>query len=149
MSSTTRNVAAEVRFVEEGHHVFSTGAGTVLVHSDSRPGVTYAVTCRGVVDGAGRALVQFACTCPGGSTQPSLGVVCCKHAAGLARRLEREQLARFDADGLWHVGDAAPAPRPLTAAARAGGIAAPGYRDTTARPPLSAAERERMLRDEL
>jgi hypothetical protein len=92
----TRNlpkaVAAEVRFVEEGHHVFgTTGEGHYRVVSDSRPGVTYEVTVTRWTD-----LLRASCDCPAGNHSRHGTPVPCKHSAGVLRRLEREGLARFD-----------------------------------------------------
>jgi hypothetical protein len=88
-----RNLHAELRHVESGHRVRLAPDGRcALVTSDSEPGVTRRVRAEGV-----NGLVRFACDCPAGSNlHVADGDVKCRHSAGLARRLEREGLARFD-----------------------------------------------------
>ena len=95
-----RNLAAECRFVEEGHHVrLDADHHVLLVTSDTRPGVTYELVPRGV----GGYLV-VTCSCPAGVHRSvAAGQVPCKHASGVARRLEREGLACLGRDGLWRV----------------------------------------------
>lgn len=104
LTAAQRNVAAECRFVEEGHRVY-------LVHdhaevkSDTLDRVTYEVRAHGEGD-----LVVFSCTCTGGrrGRQVPRGVTPCKHAAGLGRRLERAGLADWvPVTGRWHVTDKA------------------------------------------
>lgn len=104
-----RNVAAEARAVEEGHHARVQDDGSVKVTSDTHGdlGKWYRVEYVAHMDG----LISFSCR-PGGpmayrddhlaaSSMP--GSVPCKHAALAARRLEREGLARYDDNGRWSV----------------------------------------------
>lgn len=100
-------LAAECRAVEEGHHArWDDARQRFLVKSDSGPR-TYEITVQAVVPAnlACAAWLSFGCTCPAGvrgrtSTRP----VPCKHAALVARRLERMGLATWDAahNGPWH-----------------------------------------------
>lgn len=106
-----RNLAAEVRAVEEGHLCrVDADRGRFLVKADSWDG-TYELTAQAVGD-----LVRFSCQptpaakAPRGvqrhARQVPLGVAPCKHAALVARRLERAGLVRFDGR-LWrYVGGA-------------------------------------------
>lgn len=108
-----RNLAAEVRAVEEGHRALLNGripvalpASFCNVVSDTKPGKRYQV--RASASPAGPII--FTCEPQGrhayeddhlGLTGEP-GIVCCKHAAVAARRLEREGLARLDATtGCW------------------------------------------------
>jgi hypothetical protein len=96
---TNPNIAAEVRAVEEGHlcrldaqrHCF-------IVRSDSGPR-TYELR-----PGAMGDLLTVSCTCPAGikGRQRPAGTVGCKHAALVARRMEREGFAHFDGES-WRV----------------------------------------------
>lgn len=96
-SAGQRNVAAECRFVTEGHRTYMVGDHAEVV-SDSLDRVRYEVRAYGVGD-----LAVFSCTCPGNRRQPPRGVTPCKHAAGVARRLERAGfLAWHEDDGRWH-----------------------------------------------
>jgi hypothetical protein len=97
-------VAAEVRFVEEGHHTFATLEGSYRVVSDTRPGVTYEVTIVAWTD-----LLRGLCNCPAGTHSRHGTEVPCKHTAGVFRRLEREGLARFDGR-VWRDTHYTPAP---------------------------------------
>jgi hypothetical protein len=90
-SRLPKAVAAEVRFVEEGHHTFATLEGSYEVHSDTWPGVRYTVTIVAWTD-----LLRGLCNCPAGNHSRHGTPVPCKHTAGVLRRLEREGLARFD-----------------------------------------------------
>lgn len=116
MTPAERNLAAEVRAVEEGHHALlvvpldaydrPTGPPEVTVVSDTRAGKRYQVQATASPGGP----IIFTCT-PAGThaydddhqhLQGELGIVPCKHAAVAARRLEREHLARLDeASGTW------------------------------------------------
>jgi hypothetical protein len=89
-------LAAEVRAVEEGHNARVLPDGSVLVKSDSHPG-SYVVRVGRVVGGQ----ISLRCTCPSGAYRTSLPIPC-KHAALVARRLEREGLAYYD-DGVWRM----------------------------------------------
>lgn len=91
MNRLPKAVAAEVRFVEEGHHTFTKLEGSYSVISDTRPGVTYTVTVVSWLD-----LLRGLCNCPAGNHSRHGTPVPCKHTAGVFRRLEREGLARFD-----------------------------------------------------
>lgn len=103
-NAARRNLAAEERAVEEGHRAFVQDDGSVLVVSDTFEHKRYRVT----FTDAGTGIV-FRCTPQGhrafeadhldASAPP--GVVCCKHAAVAARRLERERLAEFTSAGVW------------------------------------------------
>lgn len=85
-------IAAEVRFVEEGHRVnLDTAAHAFTVVSDTRPGVKYEIT----VGRRGAELV-FHCTCPAGRFAKGNRPCPCKHSVGVARRGEREGWASFD-----------------------------------------------------
>lgn len=98
---TERMIAAECRFVEEGHHVRLAGDGAhMLVTSDVLPRVTYRVG----VSMVGETIV-FTCDhiCYDRRTgeridgrQPARTFTPCKHGAGCARRLAREGLVRWD-----------------------------------------------------
>ncbi len=95
-----RNLSAEVRAVEAGHHArLAPDHRSFLVSSDTRPGVTYTVVPVGV-----GGLVRSVCDCPAGRSRGAatgLGSVPCMHCSVVLRRMEREGLVRFD--GLWHV----------------------------------------------
>ena len=111
------NVAAETRFVEEGHHALLLPDGSVKVVSDSTDGRWYEVRFHA---GYAGDLVVFHCEPRGRDTYQNghldltgrPGVVPCKHAAGAARRLSREGLIRFEAHG-WTATDAAVVPDPV------------------------------------
>lgn len=105
-----RNLAAEVRGVEEGHRAFlvvDDDDGPYLrVVSDSHPNKAYMV--KAVAFGAGER-VQFTCKPMGNkayeddhlyATQAP-GFAPCKHAAVAARRLEREGLLVWQG-GAWY-----------------------------------------------
>lgn len=104
-----RNVAAEVRAVEEGHRARVQEDGSVNVTSDTHGdlGKWFHVTFVAHVDG----LISFSCRPEGpmaykddhlaASSTP--GSTPCKHAALAARRLEREGLAQYDGHGRWSV----------------------------------------------
>lgn len=87
-----RNLAAEVRAVEEGHHCrIDHDRGLFLVRSDTS-GRTYELTAY-----ARDGRVVVSCTCPAGVKRSvPAGQAKCKHAALVCRWLEREGLARFD-----------------------------------------------------
>lgn len=104
MTPAERNLAAEVRAVEEGHRAVVQEGGWVRVVSDVRTGKWYRVEFAGW-----RGMpVVFTCR-PGGDgayqgdhrNTTGVGVTPCKHAALAARRLEREGLAHLDAEGKW------------------------------------------------
>jgi hypothetical protein len=88
--SLSRTIAAEARAVEEGHHAWADGRRFRIV-SDTTD-LRYLVS----VAGMGDANVLFICDHPivrGFSTRPHAtnpGDATCKHAALVARRLERE-----------------------------------------------------------
>ncbi len=88
-----RNLAAEVRAIEEGHIArLALERGVLLVTSDTRPGVIYELVPQGR-----NGLLHISCTCPGATPDRGApGDLACKHAALVARRLERAGLARFD-----------------------------------------------------
>lgn len=98
-----RNLAAEVRAVEEGHRAFVMPGGWVRVVSDTHAGKTYRVEFVAV-----GGLVSFSCRPEGEhaytddhlAASAAPGVTPCKHAALAARRLEREGLARLEG-GHW------------------------------------------------
>lgn len=96
-STASRNLAAEVRAVEEGHKVrIDHARGVFLVRSDSGPR-TYALTAQGQ-DG----VVVVSCDCPAGvRTQVPRGQVPCKHAALICQRLGRAGLVMLDDFGKW------------------------------------------------
>jgi hypothetical protein len=123
-----RNLAAEVRGMEEGHHAWLvtdeafalTGAGpqraALKVKSDTKPGKWYGVDANALPAGP----VSFTC-CPFGDhayeddhllLTGELGIVPCKHAAVAARRLERAGLVHLDPlTGTWlDTREAAPQP---------------------------------------
>lgn len=87
-----RNLGAEVRAVEEGHRCrLDAARGLFLVKSDTS-GRTYELGAKAYDD-----LVAIHCTCPAGvKRHVPAGQTVCKHAALVARRLEREGLVRFD-----------------------------------------------------
>ncbi len=102
-STAARNLAAEVRAVEEGHRARLDGA-SVVVTSDTVHGKQFRVGAASVPGGP----IQFVCTPEGagafrsdhGRCTAAPGTTGCKHAALAARRLEREGLAALDA-GVW------------------------------------------------
>jgi hypothetical protein len=102
-------VAAEVRFVEEGHHVFLLAEGTYHVISDSLPNTTYTVEIVKFMD-----LLRGLCDCKAGRHARHGTDVPCKHVAGMFRRLEREGVAVFDGTS-WRDPSYTPPP-PLTEA---------------------------------
>ncbi len=94
MTRPQRNLAAELRAVEEGHVArLALERGVLLVCSDTRPGVVYELRPE-----SHNGLLYVTCTCPSGSCadRGAPGDLACKHAALVARRLERTGLARFD-----------------------------------------------------
>lgn len=94
MSRTTaqRTLDAEVRAVSEGHKARLSGDGkTFSVKSDTTD-ATYQVGVKVVAD-----VVVFTCSCPYGQHGPTS--IPCKHGALAARRLERENLLRWEAGG--------------------------------------------------
>lgn len=103
-----RNLAAEVRAVEEGHHARLMADGHYRIPSDVDDGLWYAVTFHCPPYGGP---IWFSCDPVNNhgvyveanhrhrTAEP--GVTCCKHAALVARRLERDNpLVRWDG-GLW------------------------------------------------
>ncbi len=116
MESTpaTRNLAAEVRAVEEGHRARLDGA-SLVVTSDTHHGKQFRITA--TTPWAGQP-VTFTCTPEGdgafrndhGRRTAQPGVCGCKHAALAARRLEREGIVVLAA-GQWVASElAGPAP---------------------------------------
>lgn len=115
-----RAIAAEARAVEEGHHaLWDASAGCFTVKSDSLDGVSYQVRPEALVTGRTAVSLRFTCTCRG--ARGSAALLPCKHAALVARRLERMRLARFDTPAatwrplgaLLEAAQAAHAPRPV------------------------------------
>lgn len=111
-----RNLAAEARAVEEGHHARIMPGGWVKITSDSYREKWYEVLFVAHTDG----LVSFVCRPRGRfafredhlyACSGVPGCLPCKHAALAARRLEREGLAALDAAGRWRA-----TPRALAAA---------------------------------
>jgi hypothetical protein len=123
-----RNLAAEVRGVEEGHHAFlisdpglmkrdAGGRAALKVKSDTKPGKWYGVNATASPGGP----VVFSCEPFGDHAYEDdhllltgeCGIVPCKHAAVAARRLERARLIELDPiTGTWL--DARPMPAPTT-----------------------------------
>lgn len=104
MTPGRRNLAAEVRAIEEGHIArLALERGVLLVTSDSRPGVIYELVPEGR-----NGLLYVTCTCPGAAPDDrgAPGDLACKHAALVARRLERAGLARSDGSR-WRITDRA------------------------------------------
>lgn len=108
----------EVRAVEEGHHARQLGDGVYRVASDSVPGKWFRVT---VWHAPGTAVV-FGCHPDGDrcyrddhlrASSDIPGLACCKHAALVARRLEREGTIVW-CGGYWV--DARPWPPPVPCA---------------------------------
>lgn len=98
-SPQARSLAAEVRAIEEGHRSYLQPDGWYRVASDSRPGKWYRVD---VVARPARA-VAFSCRPEGAGAYAddhlaaaAVGCPPCKHAALVARRLEREGAAAWD-----------------------------------------------------
>lgn len=89
--TAARNIAAEVRGVEEAHLCRWDGHQFV-VRSDSGPR-TYELSVSASVPD--HRLV-ISCSCPAQRSQVSAGQLGCKHRALVARRLERMGFARFD-----------------------------------------------------
>lgn len=98
-SIVQRAIAAEARAVLEGHHAFwSDRLACFTVKSDATD-ATYQVRPEAIVPAAGHLVaLSFTCTCKAGRTSRAL--LPCKHAALVARRLERMGLAWFDS-GTW------------------------------------------------
>jgi hypothetical protein len=89
-------IACEARGLREGRRARVLHDGSLLVKASSGDG-SYRVRVAGVRNG----LLVLRCSCPSGDYRARLPVPC-KHAALAARRLEREGLARWDADlGGW------------------------------------------------
>lgn len=84
---------AELRAVEEGHRAWSTGDGYRVV-SHETPDVDYRLDAT-LIGG----ILRVVCSCPSGVHRPDLPIPC-KHAALVARRLERERAVVWR-DGLW------------------------------------------------
>lgn len=101
-SWVTAALAAECRAVEEGHHArWDDARQRFLVKSDSGPR-TYEVTVNAVVpaNADAPAWLSFGCTCPAGTRgRTASRPVPCKHAALVARRLERMGLASWAGEG--------------------------------------------------
>lgn len=91
---------AEIRAIEEGHRAWTTGTGypapTFSVVAHDADGVRYDLTAY-VKPGH---VLRVSCTCPSGLHRAALPIPC-KHAALVARRIEREGAAEWR-DGLWH-----------------------------------------------
>lgn len=96
----TRNLAAEVRWIEEGHQVHADPAAGVFWTVSERTGQRYEMTATAQVMGDGTAPIAFGCTCPSGARPVAIGSTGCKHRAGLARRLMRDGLAGM-VEGRW------------------------------------------------
>jgi hypothetical protein len=99
-----RNLAAEVRAVEEGHRAVVQPGGWVRVKSDTVAGKFYRVEFTGWRG----ELVSFSCRPDGDRAYRGdhmatggAGVTPCKHAALAARRLELKGLAHLDERGYW------------------------------------------------
>lgn len=103
-----RNLAAEVRAVEEGHRAFMQNDGRrdwVKVVSDTHHGKSYRVDLLALLHGEP---ITFTCSPHGAAAytddhlvrQVEPGVAGCKHAALAARRLEREGKAEL-VGGRW------------------------------------------------
>lgn len=89
-----RNLAAEVRAVEEGHQARLAADGrSFRIVSDTRPGVVYSV-CPFATD----TEVGWECDCPAGRSRIVWSGAPCKHAARVAERLVREGLVRWAGD---------------------------------------------------
>lgn len=95
------NLAAEVRFVTEGHHAWlshDADGWHCSIHSDTEVGKTYRVTV--LADKGPGAPVFIRCQSSGGriadhgDRSKTNGVAPCKHAAGVLHRLERAGLVR-------------------------------------------------------
>lgn len=103
MNDLAYAIRAEGRAVEEGHHAISVGGGEYTVKSDTDDDVTYRLRPRLVEDGQS---MRVRCSCPAGMARGALPIPC-KHAALLARRLEREGSAVWR-DGVgWVVAEGA------------------------------------------
>lgn len=103
-----RNLAAEVRAVEEGHQArLDSARRCFTVKSDSTPGVSYdvRVTAGATVDelsiAGGGSLCHVECSCPAGQKRKLPGVTPCKHGARVLERLLRHGLVVVDLHGLW------------------------------------------------
>lgn len=93
---------AEARAVEEGHRAIALEGDRFRVVSDTYFDVDYTVDPKAV---PGHPLT-LRCSCPAGVKRVGRPVPC-KHAALVARRLEREGLVEWR-HGLWYVADAPP-----------------------------------------
>ena len=104
MPDAWRSLFAECRAVESGQNArWSDEQHCFLVCSESEPGVDRQVTVSGLVV-HGRVHLLFACSCPQGTRGRGIssGRTACRHAALLARRLQREKLAFWrDSDNRW------------------------------------------------
>lgn len=96
-SNVLKAIEAEARAVTEGHHArFDADRGVYLVKSDSGPR-TYEVSVSTIFGATPElAVIRFSCTCPAGTRGRGDKPVPCKHAALVARRLEREGWATWD-----------------------------------------------------
>ncbi len=103
-----RNLAAELRAIEEGHRArLDSERHCLLVKSDSSDR-NYELVPRAI----GGYLV-VSCTCPAGQHRSApIGDLVCKHAALVARRLERYGLVRFDGRS-WRIPDEVAPPTPV------------------------------------
>jgi len=119
LSVADANLQAEVRFVESGRRMLAHAEGGLRCLSDTHGdlGKAYRVTFHAPY--AGSAVV-FTCTPEGERAYEDdhlhvvggPGVVPCLHAAGAARRLEREGLIRLTHLGEWVATAAAAKPAP-------------------------------------
>mgnify|MGYP001586745115 FL=1 len=95
-----RSLFAEARAVESGQHArWSDDRQCFLVVSESEPGTNREVTVLGVKVGV-RVYLRMSCSCPAGRRGRAItyGMTACRHAALVARRLQREGLARYGED---------------------------------------------------
>lgn len=91
LQSPTGLLAAEVRFVEEGHRVrIDTDRHVFLVKSDTSDR-TYELVAT-----AQAGLLRVSCTCPAGRHARTNAALPCKHSLGVCEKLELHGLARFD-----------------------------------------------------
>jgi hypothetical protein len=100
----SRTIDAEARAVEEGHRA-RLGDAAIVVKSDTTDGLDWHVTAAAPFHM--NAAIQFTCApsrlVDNGhhELRGEPGALPCKHAGVAVRRLEREGLARFDAQWGW------------------------------------------------
>lgn len=105
MTTVESALAAEVRAVEEGHRArWDDSRRCYSVKSETDPLRSYDLCVEAVIPATfpiRPIFLRFDCSCPAGEHADGMRPVPCKHAALVARRLERERLARWDGAYGW------------------------------------------------